>query len=211
MILQLKNYKKEHKNCYNGNNHRKYAVIKNNYHRIDLHINKNVYICTMDTLIEKYKGIHPGIVLERLLNKKAISQRPFALSIGEHPQTINAITKGRRKLNVALALKIEEKLSLEEGSLALLQTYFDIQEQKSKTKQETPNLNLLRKVLFWDTDITKIDWQKQSAAVILRIFERGNDIEKEEIKRFYKSELIRSTLKQNTRKPYTVYKNKEQS
>jgi hypothetical protein len=46
-------------------------------------------------------------------------------------------------------------------------------------------------VLFWDTDITKIDWQKQSAAVILRIFERGNDIEKEEIKRFYKSELIR--------------------
>ena len=66
-------------------------------------------------------------------------------------------------------------------------------------------------MLFWDTDITKIDWQKQSAAVILRIFERGNDIEKEEIKRFYKSELIRSTLKQNTRKPYTVYKNKEQA
>jgi hypothetical protein len=50
--------------------------------------------------------------------------------------------KEERKLNVALALKIEEKLSLEEGSLALLQTYFDIQEQKSKTKQETPNLNL---------------------------------------------------------------------
>ncbi|MFV8357812.1 helix-turn-helix transcriptional regulator [Flavobacterium sp. XS1P32] len=165
----------------------------------------------MNTLIEKYKGIHPGIILERLLNKKAISQRPFAISIGEHPQTINAITKGRRKLNVALALKIEEKLNLEEGSLAFLQTYFDIQEQKSKTKQETPNLNLLRKVLFWDTDITKIDWQKQSAAVILRIFERGNDIEKEEIKRFYKSELIRFTLEQNTRKPYTVYKNKEQA
>ena len=192
-------------------NHRIFAVIKLIIHRIDLHINKNVYICIMNTLIEKYKGIHPGIILERLLNKKAISQRPFAISIGEHPQTINAITKGRRKLNVALALKIEEKLSLEEGSLALLQTYFDIQEQKSKTKQETPNLNLLRKVLFWDTDITKIDWQKQSAAVILRIFERGNDIEKEEIKRFYKSELIRSILKQNTRKPYTVYKNKEQS
>lgn len=110
----------------------------------------------MNTLIEKYKGIHPGIILERLLKKKAISQRPFAISIGEHPQTINAITKGRRKLNIALALKIEEKLSLEEGSLALLKTYFDI-EEKNKKKQNTPNLTLLRKSLFWDTDISKID------------------------------------------------------
>ena len=60
--------------------------------------------------LEKYKGIHPGIILERLLAKKEISQRPFALSLGEHPQTINAITKGRRNLNTALALKIEAAL-----------------------------------------------------------------------------------------------------
>jgi plasmid maintenance system antidote protein VapI len=60
----------------------------------------------MNLLIEKYKGIHPGIILERLLKKKAISQRPFALSIGEYPQTINAITKGKRRINIALALKI---------------------------------------------------------------------------------------------------------
>ncbi|MFA9191615.1 helix-turn-helix domain-containing protein [Flavobacterium sp. FZUC8N2.13] len=150
----------------------------------------------MNILIEKYKGIHPGIILERLLKKKAISQRPFAISIGEHPQTLNAITKGKRRLNIALALKIEEKLSLEEGSLALLQTYFDIKEEKSKTKQNTPDLTLLRKSLFWDTDITKIDWQKQSVAVIKRIFERGNAIEKEEIKRFYKSDTIKKILEQ---------------
>ena len=162
----------------------------------------------MKSLIEKYKGIHPGVILERLLNKKAISQRPFALSIGEHPQTINAITKGRRKLNISLALKIEEKLSLEEGTLVLLQTYFDIQEEKNKAKQNTPDLNLLRKSLFWDTNISKIDWQNQSVAVIKRIFERGNDIEKEEIKRFYKNKLVKTTLEQNTRKPYTVNKNK---
>lgn len=163
----------------------------------------------MNTLIEKYKGIHPGIILERLLDKKAISQRPFALSIGEHPQTINAITKGRRKLNIALALKIEEKLSLEEGSLALLQTYFDIKEEKSKAKQNTPDLTLLRKSLFWDTDISKIDWQKQSVAIIKRIFERGNDIEKEEIKRFYKNTIVKAALEQSNRKPYTIYNNKE--
>ena len=69
----------------------------------------------MDFELEKYKGIHPGIILERLLAKKEISQRSFALSISEHPQTINAITKDRRSLNTALALKIEAALDIEEG------------------------------------------------------------------------------------------------
>jgi plasmid maintenance system antidote protein VapI len=165
----------------------------------------------MKSLIEKYKGIHPGIVLERLLSQKALAQRPFAQSIGEHPQTLNAITKGKRKLNIALALKIEEKLSLEEGSLALLQTYFDIKEEKSKTKQNIPDLALLRKSLFWDTDISKIDWQKQSVAVIRRVFERGNDIEKKEINRFYKSAQIKIALQQTISEPYTIYKNKEKA
>jgi len=163
----------------------------------------------VNTFIVKYKGIHPGIILERLLNKKGISQRPFALSIDEYPQTINAISKGRRKLNTSLALKIEKKLNLEEGTLALLQTYFDIKEEKNKVEQKTPNLNLLRKSLFWDTDISKIDWQNQSNAVIKRVFERGNDIEKEEIKRFYTKEKIKEALAQSIRKPYTIYKNKE--
>lgn len=48
-----------------------------------------------------------------------------------------------------------------------------------------PNLSLLRLGLFWDTDVKKIDWQVQRRAVIERILERGNDREKEEIKRFY--------------------------
>lgn len=163
----------------------------------------------MNTLIDKYKGIHPGKILERLLKQKGISQRPFALSIDEYPQTINAISKGRRKLNTPLALKIEKKLNLEEGTLALLQTYFDIKEEKNKEKQKTPNLNLLRTPLFWDTDMSKIDWQNQSSAVIKRVFERGNDIEKEEIKRFYTNDKIKEALSKAIRKPYTIYRNKE--
>jgi len=165
----------------------------------------------MNTLIDKYKGIHPGIILERLLNKKGISQRPFALSIDEYPQTINAISKGKRKLNTPLALKIEKKLNLEEGTLALLQTYFEIKEEKNKLEKNTPNLNLLRTSLFWDTDMSKIDWQNQSIAVIKRVFERGNEIEKEEIKRFYANEKIKEALSKAIRKPYTIYRNKEKA
>jgi antitoxin HigA-1 len=152
----------------------------------------------MKTYLEKYKGIHPGIILEREFKKRALQQRPFALSIGEHPQTLNAITKGRRKLNTALALKIEEKLGLEEGTLAILQTYFDINEEKNKLKQNTPSLSKLRKSLFWDTDITKIDWSKQYRAVIQRIFERGTEMEKKEITTFYGQEKIEKALNQKS-------------
>jgi len=157
----------------------------------------------MDDLI-KYKGIHPGIVLNRELKKRSIKQRPFAMAINEHPQTLNAITKGKRNLNTALALKIEKKLGLEEGTLAILQTYYEIDIEKDKLKSKTPNLSLLRESLFWDTDINNIEWQKQRKAVIKRVFERGNATEQDEIVRFYGKQKVDNALRSVARKPYTI-------
>lgn len=158
----------------------------------------------MNTYLAKFKGIHPGIILARELKKRGIAQRPFALSLGEHPQTINAITKAKRNLPTSIALKIEEKLGLEEGTLALLQTYFDIQTEKSKIKPITPNLSLIRKSVFWDTDISQIDWDKQKYAVIRRIMERGNALEIKEIKQFYGAALITEVLKQKSVEAYKL-------
>ena len=160
----------------------------------------------MDTLL-KYKGIHPGIVLEREFKKRSLKQRPFAIAINEHPQTLNAITKGKRSLNTALALKIEEKMGLEEGILAILQTYYDIRIEKEKQQTETPNLVLLRNSLFWDTAIEHIDWKKQYKAVIKRIFKRGNETEKSEIIRFYGKQKVDDVLNSISRKPYTLSTN----
>ncbi len=173
------------------------------------YVNKFVYICKMNFYIEKFKGIHPGIVLDRELKKRALSQRPFALSIGEHPQTLNAITKGKRNLNTSISLKIESKLGLEEGTLALLQTFFDIQEVKKKLTQNTPNMGILRKSLFWDTDIDQIDWSKQYRAIIQRVFERGNELEINEIKRFYGQKTINEAFKKASVEPYMIYKNSD--
>lgn len=158
----------------------------------------------MNKFIEKYKGIHPGFILEREFKKRLIRQRPFALSINEHPQTLNAITKGKRNLNTTIALKIEDKLELEEGTLALLQTYYDIAKEKKIQNSRTPNLSILRKSLFWDTDISKIEWNSQHKAVIKRVFERGNEDEKNEIRRFYGSQKIDNVLNSTARKPYTI-------
>ena len=169
-------------------------------------VNIFAYICIMIKQYEKYKGIHPGIILDRELKKRSIKQRPFALSLNEHPQTFNAITKGKRGISTALALKIEYELGLEEGTLVILQAYYDIQKIKAKNYHKTPNLSILSKSLFWDTDIKNIDWERQYRAVIRRVFERGNEADKEEIIRFYGIEKIKQALeKSKARKPYTVY------
>lgn len=148
----------------------------------------------MNDYINLVKGIHPGFILERQLRKRKLAKGKFALSINEYPQTIVAITKGRRRMNTALALKIEQALGLEDGFFMILQVYHDISVVKEKVQVESPDLQQLRPVLFWDTDIRKINWQKQKSAIIRRVFERGNETEKREILRFYGEQTVHDTL-----------------
>lgn len=148
----------------------------------------------MNATLDIIKGIHPGIILERELKQRKLRKGQFALSINEFPQTLGSITKGKRKMNIPLALKIEQALHIEEGYFMILQVYYDIEEEKRKKTTYHPNLSMLRPVLFWDTNIEKINWEKQKRAVIKRIFERGNEIEKNEITRFYGRESIDEVL-----------------
>jgi len=149
------------------------------------------YICIMFEGFQKYKGIHPGAVIDRELKKRNLSQRSFAISLPEHPQSFNAMIKGKRKLNTGLALKIERALGLEEGALLMLQMFYEISEERRKEASgHRPDFSILRRNLFWDTDINSIDWDKHYKAIIRRVFERGNSSEKEEIIRFYGPEKV---------------------
>lgn len=144
----------------------------------------------MENQISIIKGIHPGLILERELSKRRLGKGRFAISLQEYPQTLGAITKGKRNMNTALALKIEKALGFEEGYLMILQTYYDIEKEKQKQHTTHPDYTKLRPVLFWDTAMKKIDWQKQKRAVIKRVLERGNETEKNEITRFYGKRLV---------------------
>jgi plasmid maintenance system antidote protein VapI len=148
----------------------------------------------MKTRLSIIKGIHPGLILDRELKQRHLRKGPFAISLNEYPQTLVSITKGKRRMNTNLALKIETALEIEEGYFMTLQLYHDIKEIKRKQSGFRPNLAKLRRVLFWDTKMENIDWGKQKNAVIKRVFERGNKIEKEEIIRFYGQETINNTL-----------------
>lgn len=145
------------------------------------------------------KGIHPGIVLGRKLKERKLSKGPFALSINEYPQTLGAITKGKRNMNTPLALKIEHALDLEEGYFMALQIHYEIKEERRRQHEHLhPDLSRIRPGLFWDTDIKKIDWYGQRRAVIERIFERGNEEERAEIKRFYGAPLVKEITEKLT-------------
>jgi addiction module HigA family antidote len=143
---------------------------------------------------KQYKGQHPGVVLEKILREKGIRKRHLALTIQEFPQTISSITRGTRGMNTSLSIKLEEALELEEGFFMTLQVFYDIKLVR-ETLSSTPDLKKLRKVLFWDTDMSKIDWHKQSKAVIQRVFERGNPHEQAEIIRFYGNERVNEVRK----------------
>jgi len=143
------------------------------------------------------KGIHPGFILERELKQRHLHKGPFAISLKEYPQTLVSITKGKRRMNTNLALKIENALKIEEGYFMTLQLYYDIEEIKGKQPGKHPDFTKLRRVLFWDTKMEKIDWEKQRNAIVKRVFERGNETEKDEIVRFYGQKKVNKILNPN--------------
>lgn len=151
----------------------------------------------MKTELSIIKGIHPGLILERELKQRHIHKGPFAISLQEFPQTLVSITKGKRRMNINIALKIEKALGIEEGYFMILQVYHDIEEAKKSQNIDHPDFTKLRRVLFWDTKMENINWEKQKNAVIKRVFERGNDIEKNEVINFYGIENINDIMKTN--------------
>lgn len=152
---------------------------------------------TLEKNISLLKGIHPGIILERELKKRKLPKRRIALAIGEYPQILGDITKGKRRINPALSIRLGNALGMDESFFSVLQAYYDIEQQKKKqARDDRPDLTLLRPVLFWDTDMNSINWDKSKASVIMRIFERGNEQEIKEIIRFYGKGKVQSILDQ---------------
>ncbi len=138
--------------------------------------------------------IHPGLLVAFILKKRGIGKSKFAISLQEYPQTFSSITSGKRSMNTKLALKIERALNLREGYLMTQQLYYDIEKIKEKEDKPHPDLSKIRRILFWDTKFEKIDWIKYKDSIIKRVFERGDDEEKNEIVRFYGKGTVAKVL-----------------
>ena len=157
----------------------------------------------MDKRIEILKGIHPGLFIQRELNSRKLKSGAFAESIGEHPQTLSAIIRGRRSMNTSLSLRIERAVGLEEGFLMTLQIFYDIAEEKRRlAEQYRPDISKFRSTLFWDTSLDKIDFKEHRRYVINRVFERGTKEEIQEIIRLYGREAILDCVNLKPKSPF---------
>ena len=154
-------------------------------------------------MIEILKGLHPGLFLQRELGIRKLKSGQFAESIGEHPQTLSAIIRGRRSMNTPLSLRIEQALGLEEGLLMTLQVYYDIAEEKRKlSRNHHPNHTKFRSTIFWDTKIENIDFAAHSRYVINRVFERGIEEEILDVIRFYGRDVILDNINLKVKSPF---------
>lgn len=155
---------------------------------------------TIAQQISALKGIHPGIFLGGELRRKKRSGENFAMAIGVHMHIIDEIIAGKRSISKRLAVKIEHELLINDGLLTALQFHYKakkaIDRRALRQHHARPDIKKFRKSLFWDTRIENIQWDKQKLAVIKRVFERGNDQEKEEITRFYGAKDIAKVLPQ---------------
>lgn len=143
----------------------------------------------MKDKLDIIRGIHPGFIVDRELKRRKIRKVKFASDINEFAQTLTSITKGKRKMNPELSIKIGQAFGWEEDFLMILQSCHDVKVVMAKNSKK-PDLSKIRPVVFWDTDIQKINWETQREAVIDRILKRGNEQEKREISKFYGIHLV---------------------
>ena len=157
--------------------------------------------------LNKIRGIHPSYILKRELKNEGMKSSELAATINEHKQTISAILNQRRKITPSLSIKLSEYFNVAQDYFMILQVSYDVNTLVQKNnKAAKPDLKNIRPVLFWDTDINKIDWIKQKRAVIKRVLERGNKKEIEEIILFYGKDQVSNEIKNIEHSQFSSFK-----
>lgn len=146
-------------------------------------------------------SLKAGDVLNHILRLNNVSKLKLSKTTGILPQRISDYTNNNRRLSPQSSLAIEKALGIDyPGFFYLIQANHDIFTYngcvQNSLSPSVPDLTKIKGVVFWDTDITKLDWQKQSASIIKRIFEYGDSISINEIINFYGGERVIQELSQ---------------
>jgi plasmid maintenance system antidote protein VapI len=142
-------------------------------------------------MYDKYlsmSGVPAGAILQHILKRAHLSQKEIAEKSDIYPQRINDLIKGKRKFTPELSCRLENALEIPTlGFFCKIQTNHDVYNyQDEQERKSTPNLSKLHKALFWEIySLQDINWIKHANWVIQRVFEYGNNIEIEEIIKFY--------------------------
>jgi len=141
-------------------------------------------------------AVPAGAILKRILQKEHLSQREVARKSTIYPQRINDLITGKRKFTPEISFRLENALGIPTlGYFYRIQANHAIYSyQDEQERKHTPDLSKIDKILFWDSQMEKINWIKGAYHIIKRTFEYGNKTEIEEIIKFYGREKVAETL-----------------
>ncbi len=146
--------------------------------------------------LNKIRGVHPGAILKRALKKRKLKANELATALEEYPQTINAITKERRGMNAKLSIALGDYFGIEKDYFMLLQACYEVQLlANSNDESQDPFDGKIRPIIFWDTEIKRIDLDKNRRYIIQRILERGNKEEITYLLKIYGISVVKAEVK----------------
>jgi plasmid maintenance system antidote protein VapI len=150
-------------------------------------------------MYEQYLSISTipaGAILKRILQKENISQKEIAIKSSILLQQVDDLITGKRRFTPEISLRLEKALGISEiGYFYKIQANHEIYlYTMEQVKKDTPDLTKLKKALFWDTDISQMNWRKNVKWVVQRVFEYGNATEIREIIRFYGKDKVKEML-----------------
>ena len=128
------------------------------------------------------------------MHKRSIELAEMTSILDEDALRLNTVVNGTENMDLLLSRKLGNYLEVSSDYFMKLQEPYYLKKLYIKHPQKKPNLDILRRVLFWDTDIDSINWEDYKGSVIMRVFQRGNFSEKKEIVRFYGSRNVREFL-----------------
>lgn len=138
---------------------------------------------TSEETLQLIKGLHPGLFVNHILKLQNLKQNEVATQLDLKPQALNAVLKAKRPMPLGMALKLEIRFGWHEGFLGQLQLFHEI---KTLNRSESkPDFSQFRRILFWDTDLDKMDWMRYENAVMERATKYGSRQERQYFKNFY--------------------------
>ena len=148
----------------------------------------------------EYPSLDVGAVIKYIMKRSETSGIELAQKSGIPPQRICDYANNRRRINAETSLALEQALNIgHRGYFYLIQTNHDIYTASLKcAKQPTPDLTKISKHIFWDSDISKINWQTNRKQIIQRAFEYGDEQTILELIRFYGHSTVGQLLSQIT-------------
>lgn len=128
-----------------------------------------------------------GAILDRIIKQQKRIKAEVASSSQLIPQRLNDLIMGHRRFTPQTSMALETTLGIDiPGYFYLIQANHDIYEtQKAQSQRHAPDLSILTQTTFWDTDMSKVDWNRCRTWAIRRVLEYGTPEEIREIDKFY--------------------------